>query len=262
MDHIPKDTTSEQLGVAQVNKEEQSEDEDFFSGLSPEEAECLEYLLQTISTAEREILQDDEKGMAESLGVEDQHNSNVDANMQQSTSREAAPFKSGSRVKMIKSLSEDSVGIGLRRRSDPNCPKMSPTLGSSHSPHFRKFDTIMRSGVNVQELRSRFLLRFDSSAEVKKPTEAAARIIKQSGLLSEGQKSPRDEALRKLGLLQRTASLPNTKKPSPVITSGQRAQMLPAEELNHEAILSSVNTSEEPVDRQISVTAEEKVLPS
>ncbi|KAL8212825.1 UNVERIFIED_CONTAM: hypothetical protein K2H54_058951 [Gekko kuhli] len=232
------------------------EDEDFFSGLSPEEAECLEYLLQTISTVEGEILQDDE-------GVEDQHDNSVSANMQQSTSREAAPSKPVSKMKMIKSLSEESIDTGLRRRPDPHCPKAkrSPMLGSSHSPHFRKFDTIMRSGVNVQELRSRFLRSLDSSAEVKEPTEAAARTIKQSMLLAGGQKSPRDEALKKLGLLQRNASFPNAKGPPPVIMPGQRAQMLLAEGLDHEAPLSSINTPGEPVDRRISVTAQEKALP-
>lgn len=181
--------------------------------------------------------------------------------MQQSTSKDAAPAKPVSKKKMIKSLSEESIDISPRR-PDPHYPKAkrSPLLGSSHSPHFRKFDTIMRSGVNVQELRSHFLLRLDSSAEVKEPTEASARTIKQPGLLSGGQKSPRDEALRKLGLLQRNVSFPNTKCPPPVIVSSQHAQMPLAEGLNHEATLSSINTSGKPVDKQTSVTTLGKTL--
>ncbi|XP_077181010.1 uncharacterized protein LOC143831682 [Paroedura picta] len=247
----PKDTTSKPFRTAQVNETAQSElspvapesfsdgDEDFFSGLSPEEAECLEYLLQTIHTVEGEILQDDG-------GAEIQHNQ---TSKQQSISKEAVPSKPVSKMKMIKALSEESFDIGLRRRPEP------PALGSSHSSHFKKFDTIMKSGVNVQELRSRFLLHLDSSAEVKESPEAAARTMKRDGLLSGGQKSPRDEALRKLGLLQRNASFPTAKGLPLMIVSGQHDQMPLSE-----ATLSSINTSGEPVERQVSVSAQEKVL--
>ncbi|XP_054831328.1 uncharacterized protein LOC129326993 [Eublepharis macularius] len=269
----PEEATSKPLIIAQMNKEAQcelvpvlapqgfsKEDEDFFSGLSPEEAECLEYLLQTINTLEGEILQDDEgeERIAESLDAGDPPNSNVGANIQQSTSREASTTKPVSKMNMIKSFSEESIDIGLRRGSDPHYPKAkrSPALGSSYPTHFRKFDTIMRSGVNVQELRSRFLHHLDSSADVREPTEAAAaRTIKQSGPLSRDQKSPRDEALRKLGLLRINASSPNANSP-PVIVPGQHSQMPLTEGLNHEATLSG-----EPVDRQIIVTAQEQVIP-
>lgn len=44
-----------------LNPEEFSkEDEDFLSGLNPEEKECLEFLIQTINNLDKEILEDEE----------------------------------------------------------------------------------------------------------------------------------------------------------------------------------------------------------
>ncbi|XP_048347568.1 uncharacterized protein LOC125429974 [Sphaerodactylus townsendi] len=252
-----KDATNQPPTVDKGNKELQSKliavDSEGFSNvdedLSPEEAECLEYLLQTINTVEGELSQEDE-------GAEDQYNSSVCDHMQESTSRKAAPSQPVSKAKMIKSFSEASIDLGLRRRPDPHCPeaKRSP---APISP-LRKFDTILKSGVNVQELRSHFLLQLDSSAEVKDARKAAVRTIKQSQLFSGQQKSPRDEALRKLGLLQRNASFPHANGPPPAILSSQHAQRPLTEVLNSEATLSAVNTSGEPVDRQIGPTAQEK----
>ncbi|XP_061474848.1 uncharacterized protein LOC133380811 [Rhineura floridana] len=267
------DTTDEatrnQLITGQMNKKAPSEltplsnpegisndDEDFLSGLSPEEKECLEYLLQTINTLDGDALDDDEgshEEMVESLGAENQCKNNDDSRTQQNTSVEAAPTKPGpcsafSKIKMIKSLSEESGDIALKGRPDPHCPKAKGPhrLADSHPTHFRKYDTIMRSGVNVQELRSRFLLQLDSSATIREATEDVARTNKQPLPLPRGQQSPRDEALQKLGLLQRTSSSPNMNSPL-VPIADQHTQISLAEKLNNEATASSINTTEEPL---------------
>lgn len=45
-----------------LNPEDSSEgEEDFLSGLSPDEKECLEYLLQTINTLDKDLLEDDDE---------------------------------------------------------------------------------------------------------------------------------------------------------------------------------------------------------
>ncbi|XP_032997771.1 uncharacterized protein LOC117042332 [Lacerta agilis] len=243
-------------------------DEDFFSGLSPEEKECLENLLQTIDSLDEDLLGDDdvdgdddeeEEGshqeLAEPLGAEDQCKDSVDSRMQQSTPVEAASAKPGSprpahsKIKMTKSLSEESADITRRRgRPNPSSPRARGPhrLAESHPAYFRKFDTIMRSGVNVQELRSRFLHHLDISTAVREPTEAAAGTDKQPLPLPGGQRSPRDEALKKLGLFQRISSVPNMKSPL-VPTVGQHAQDSQAESLNHVGMAGSINTMEKPV---------------
>nr|XP_028575505.1 uncharacterized protein LOC114591924 isoform X1 [Podarcis muralis]XP_028575506.1 uncharacterized protein LOC114591924 isoform X1 [Podarcis muralis] len=240
-------------------------DEDFFSGLSPEEKECLENLLQTIDSLDEDLLDDDEEEeeeeeeshqeLAEPLGAEDQCKDSVDSRMLQSTSVEAAlakpssPRPALSKIKMTKSLLEESADITLRRnRPNPSSPKARGPhrLAESHPAYFRKFDTIMRSGVNVQELRSRFLHHLDSSTAVRGPTEDAAGTDKQPLPFPGGQRSPRDEALQKLGLFQRISSVPNMKSPlGPTV--GQHAQDSQAESLNHMGMAGSTNTMGKPV---------------
>ncbi|CAI5767669.1 Hypothetical predicted protein [Podarcis lilfordi] len=242
--------------------------EDFFSGLSPEEKECLENLLQTIDSLDEDLLDDDdeeEEGggggggshqeLAEPLGAEDQCKDSVDSRMLQSTSVEAASAKPSSprpalsKIKMTKSLSEESAGITPRRsRPNPSSPKSKGPhrLAESHPAYFRKFDTIMRSGVNVQELRSRFLHHLDSSTAVRGPTEDAVGTDKHPLPLPGGQRSPRDEALQKLGLFQRISSVPNMKSPL-VPMVGQQAQDSPAKSLNLDGMAGSINTMEKHV---------------
>ncbi|XP_053234487.1 uncharacterized protein LOC128408572 [Podarcis raffonei] len=240
-------------------------DEDFFSGLSPEEKDCLENLLQTIDSLDEDLLDDEEEEakeeedevshqeLAEPLGAEDQCKDSVDSRVLQSTSVEAASAKPSSprpalsKIKMTKSFSEESADITLRRsRPNPSPPRGPRRLAESHPAYFRKFDTIMRSGVNVQELRSRFLHHRDISTAVRGPTEGAVGTDKQPLPLPGGQRSPRDEALQKLGLFQRISSVPNMKSPL-VPMVGQHAQDSQAESLNHTGMAGSISTMEKPV---------------
>ncbi|KAM6470575.1 uncharacterized protein PHA67_019793 isoform 1-T4 [Liasis olivaceus] len=235
MEQMPKKETSQV--IPGLNPEGFSkEDEDFLSGLNPEEKECLEYLLQTINTLDKEILEDNEwshEKMEESLGSQDQcQDSVICSKQQQNKFGETAPLKPGpcpavSKSKMIKSLSEEFDEIALRRRSDLYCQaKLTPKSANSHPTHLKKFDTILKSGVNVQELRSRFLLQLGSSAPVKEPAKDAVRLIKPAGLLSNAQRSTRDEALQKLGFLQRN---------TPFLNADQHTQFPCAERPDKEA---------------------------
>lgn len=147
-------------------------------------------------------------------GDEDQVHS-VDSSTKQRACMEVnatmpGPQPAVSKVKTIKSLSEESVDNTLKSKPSLCSPKDKGPPRSADS-HCRNFDTITRSGVNVQELRSRFLDRLDSSTTTKEPRGAAT--VKQPGLLTGGPRSPRDEALQKLGLLQRNWSFPNINSP-------------------------------------------------
>ncbi|KAH0630322.1 hypothetical protein JD844_013249 [Phrynosoma platyrhinos] len=204
-----QDVRRDQLRDGHVNKEALPEiSEDFFYGLNPEEKECLEYFLQTINTLDGEILKDDDEetheDMAECLGSKDQTKSTVDSRMQESTSLEVVPAKPVSphpatfTIKTTGSLPEESGDITLRSKPDANCPKGIGPHRPTDSPavHLRKFDTIMRSGVNVQELRSRFLLHHDSSTNAdRETTEDIAGTIKQLGPLLGDQKTAKDGGL-------------------------------------------------------------------
>nr|XP_008103667.1 PREDICTED: uncharacterized protein LOC100563267 [Anolis carolinensis] len=232
--------TSDQLTDGDVDKEALSEiSEDVFYGLNPEEKECLEYFLQTINTFDGDILNNNDEEsheeMSESLGSEDQAEHAVDSRIQESMPLEAAPAKSVSphpavfATKMIKSSSEECSDITLRIKS--NCPKiMGPhRLADPHSVNLRKFDTIMRSGVNVQELRSRFLLQLGGSTTVDRETTEL----------------PKDGGLQKLNNLQRNKSVPTVKSPQMSIAC-QQTQISPAERMEHEVTESTTSTAEKP----------------
>lgn len=166
-------------------------------------------------------------------GSRDQCQHNVICSMQQQSKlEEDAPLKPGprpavSKSKMIKSHSEESAEITLRRsdlyRPQAKCP---PRSANSHPTHLKKFDTILKSGVNVQELRSRFLHHLDSSAPAKPPAKDAVR------LLSNAQRSTRDEALQKLGFLQRD---------KPFLNAHQHTQLRCAERPDEEATADSTH---------------------
>ncbi|KAL7986253.1 hypothetical protein Chor_011419 [Crotalus horridus] len=228
MEQTPNEETS-QL-IPGLNPEEFSKED----GLNPEEKECLEFLIQTINNLDKEILEDDEwshEKMEGSLGSRDQCQHNVICSMQQQSKFvEDTPLKPGrcpavSKSKMIKSHSEESDEI-TRRRSDLHCPraKLPPRSANSHPTHLKKFDTILKSGVNVQELRSHFLHHLDNSAPAKKPAKDAVR------LWSNAQRSTRDEAMQKLGFLQRD---------KPFLNAHQHIQLLCAERPDKEATAGS-----------------------
>ncbi|XP_058026589.1 uncharacterized protein LOC131191943 [Ahaetulla prasina] len=217
MEQMRKGETS-QL-IPRLNREGFSkEDEDFLSELNPEEKECLEFLIQTINNLDKEISEDDEWNHEKtegSLGSQDQHHV-ICSMQQQSKFEEDAPVKNGPRPavaksKMIKSRSEESDEVTLRRWSDFYLPraKLPPKSANSHPTHSKKFDTILKSGVNVQELRLRFLHHLDNSAPAKQPAKDTVR------LLSNAQRSTRDEAMQKLGFLQRDKAFLNTRQHIP-----------------------------------------------
>ncbi|XP_060617008.2 uncharacterized protein [Anolis sagrei] len=240
METTDNNGTRDQLTDEDVDKEALSEiSEDVFYGLNPEEKECLEYFLQTINTVDGDILKDNDEEsheeMSESLGPEDQVEHAVDSRIQESMPLEAAPAKpvsphpDVSATKTIKPPSEDCGDITLRIRS--NCPKiMGPhRLADPHPVNLRKFDTIMRSGVNVQELRSRFLLQLDGSAGADRETTDISK----------------DGGLQKLNILQRNKSVPTTKSPQESSTC-QQTQISPAEKMGHEVTESTTSTAEKP----------------
>ncbi|KAK9401909.1 hypothetical protein NXF25_010265 [Crotalus adamanteus] len=207
MEQTPNEETS-QL-IPGLNPEEFSKED----GLNPEEKECLEFLIQTINNLDKEILEDDEwshEKMEGSLGSRDQCQHNVICSMQQQSKFvEDTPLKPGpcpavSKSKMIKSHSEESA--------------------NSHPTHLKKFDTILKSGVNVQELRLHFLHHLENSAPAKKPAKDAVR------LWSNAQRSTRDEAMQKLGFLHRD---------KPFLNAHQHIQLLCAERPDKEATAGS-----------------------
>lgn len=200
-------------------------------------------------------------------GSEDRGYSSINPSPQQSQSAEAATAKPGhhpeaSKIKTTTSLPEESGG-SAQHRPDLYYPKAKGPPQSVDAPtaHFRKFDTIMRSGVSVQELRSRFLLQFDSSAALKEPKEAAAAAtIWQPGPLPVGQTSPRDEALQKLGLLQGNSSVPSRGSP-PVSRRSHQNHISLAERLNRESAPVSFSSTGEPIYAHTMVTVQKCELP-
>lgn len=150
-------------------------------------------------------------------GSQDQYQHHVICSMQQQSKfEEDVPVKNGpcpavAKSKMIKSHSEESDEVTLRRWSDLYHPraKLPPRSANSQPTHFKKFDTIVKSGVNVQELRARFLHHLDTSAPAKQPAKDTVR------LLSNAQRSTRDEAMQKLGFLQRDKAFLNARQHIP-----------------------------------------------
>ncbi|KAM4022137.1 uncharacterized protein ACNLHF_027373 isoform 2-T2 [Anomaloglossus baeobatrachus] len=111
-----------------------------------------------------------------------------------------------SKMKIIKSFSEDGPGLSITVTPDTG-----QKTTSSHPSHLRKFDTIMRSGVNVQELRARFIHQQanPSFEDTSKETELSL-TSKQLPQATCNQMSTRQEALQKLGLLKLNQSSTNT----------------------------------------------------
>ncbi|XP_063282787.1 specifically androgen-regulated gene protein-like [Pelobates fuscus] len=200
------------------NIESTLESEDFFCRLTDEEKECLQYLLETINSLEAE--DDDENanvvqengehfGNATDPGTEmlDQNLRRLGASINVSDKTE--PGASSSKMKIMKSLSEDVPGFSIT---------VSPETGKrstgSHPSHMRKFDTIMKSGVNVQELRALFIhQQTKSSAEDNSKGLELPGAPKLPMLIECNPKSARLEALQKLGFLKTQSSSDETQNP-------------------------------------------------
>ncbi|KAM9324403.1 uncharacterized protein PAF06_000439 [Gastrophryne carolinensis] len=191
------------------------EGEDFLFRLTDEEKECLQYLLETIDSLD----QDEDEMVNRDNDTTDQFRNSTEGLPNRDTNLKGLSesvkvldksehTKAFPKMKMVKSYSEDSPGL---------CITISPDKGqkttSSHPSHLRKFDTIMRSGVNVQELRARFLHQ-QGNAPLDDSSTDLSSSSKHIAQASRNPKSPRQEALQKLGLLKRnhitTASTQNT----------------------------------------------------
>ncbi|XP_075687822.1 uncharacterized protein LOC142656796 [Rhinoderma darwinii] len=189
------------------------EDEDFFCRLTDEEKECLQYLLETIDSLDQDEDEnanndpDTNDPLRISPGLQDpeRNRKGVSESVKQSDKTEHDP--TSTKMKIVKSFSEDCPGLSITVTPDTG-----QKLTSSHPSHLRKFDTIMRSGVNVQELRARFIRQQGNSSfeDASKGTELslASKPLPQG---TRNQMSPRQEALQKLGLLNMIPS--NTNPP-------------------------------------------------
>ncbi|XP_063797158.1 uncharacterized protein LOC134958463 [Pseudophryne corroboree] len=195
------------------------EDDDFLSQLTDEERECLQYLLETIESLDQDqdenvTINEQDTGEhfrtpREGLQEIDKKLRSLSESVKVSDKTEHDP--TSSKMKIIKSFSEDCPGLSITVT-----PDTSQRSTSSHPSHLRKFDTIMRSGVNVQELRARFI-RQQGSSTFEDPSKgpelsAASKPLPQ---VPNNQKSARQEALQKLGLIKRNQSNSNAGENSP-----------------------------------------------
>lgn len=189
------------------------EDEDFFCSLTDEEKECLQYLLETINSLDVEEDYDDDDNDENANIVQDNNDfgnstspspkGTLDQTLRHlsasvNLSDKSDPGTGSSpRMKIQKSLSEDSQGFSIT--VSPDTGKRST---GSHPSHMRKFDTIMKSGVNVQELRAIFIgQQANSSADDHSKGPEPTGATKIQILTESNSKSVRLEALQKLGLL-------------------------------------------------------------
>ncbi|XP_078059507.1 uncharacterized protein LOC144485134 [Mustelus asterias] len=111
--------------------------------------------------------------------------------------------------------------------------------------HAKKFDTILRSGVSVQELRAQVLARLGGSGQ-KKPSSQVEGLAAQSNSLRllgrPEQKAARQDALQRLGLLKFTGGLSNSNNSSssssqPLGTEGTQQLKSPPAEKDHKEAL-------------------------
>lgn len=195
-----------------LDDESNLEGEDFFSRLTDEEKECLQYLLETIDSLDQDEDEnanndpDTNEQLRNSAGLQDLDRSQrgLTESVKQSDKTEHDP--TSTKMKIVKSFSEDCPGLSITVTPDTGQKST-----SSHPSHLRKFDTIMRSGVNVQELRARFIRQQGNSSfeDASKGTEPSL-ASKQLPQATRNQMSPRQEALQKLGLLNINQSNTNT----------------------------------------------------
>ncbi|XP_053544930.1 uncharacterized protein LOC128635842 [Bombina bombina] len=191
------------------------EDDTFLWQLTDEERESLQYLLETINSldAEEQDSNNDEhvnysKDNSQSFAI----SGKIPKGLNESSTSlgKTKPDPSPIKMKIIKSFSEDCPGCSITVT-----PEVSPRLASSHPSHLRKFDTIMRSGVNVKELRARFIQHQNNSSFDENPKGSELSVTsKQQPQVSRNLMSPRQEALQKLGLLNKKQSNPVVKNVS------------------------------------------------
>ncbi|XP_040264199.1 uncharacterized protein LOC120979484 [Bufo bufo] len=236
-----------------LDDESNLEGEDFFSRLTDEEKECLQYLLETIDSLDQDedenANNDPDEQLRDSTGLQDVDRSRkgLTEGVKQLDKKEHEPKLS--KMKIVKSFSEDGPGLSITVTPDTG----QKTTGS-HPSHLRKFDTIMRSGVNVQQLRARFIHQQSncSSEDASKGTELSL-ASKQLPQVTHNQMSPRQEALQKLGLLKINQSDTNTPEELHGMDQGTAVKNY---EINHSRV-----GSNEPLSFERKPGAFEKVWP-
>ncbi|KAG9483486.1 hypothetical protein GDO78_009416 [Eleutherodactylus coqui] len=195
-----------------LDDESNLEGEDFLCRLTDEEKECLQYLLATIDSLDQDEDEntnndpDTNEKLSNSTGLQDVDRSRKSLPESVKKSSKAEHEPRSTKMKMIKSFSEDSPGLSITVTPDKGQKST-----NSHPNHLRKFDTIMRSGVNVQQLRARFIRQQGSSSfeDAFKETELSS-ASKEPPQVIRNLMSPREEALQKLGLLKINQSNRNT----------------------------------------------------
>ncbi|XP_069499375.1 uncharacterized protein [Ambystoma mexicanum] len=204
--------------------EAELEEEEFLRWLTPEERECLQYLLETIKSLEAGLGEDGtEDGPSSEFNSGENAHDYPDGKVESSNASRLSRLES---EPMSSEESEKSIHTTSLLRNDPKA-KLSKSLSADstgdpatagqeslnklikwHPSYLRKFDTIMRSGVNVQELRARFVSQHGSPAleEDAKGTDPPSSS-KTVLLFQGGHTSPREKALQKLGLLKRNQTI-------------------------------------------------------
>ncbi|XP_072928971.1 uncharacterized protein [Hemitrygon akajei] len=95
-------------------------------------------------------------------------------------------------------------------RIDEQCPSRSLTLLPAHA---RKFDTILRSGVSVQELRAQVLARLSGSAQQQPGSQTEGLATQSHSVRLLGmpeQRAARQVALQRLGLWKLATGTPGS----------------------------------------------------
>ncbi|XP_078399362.1 uncharacterized protein LOC144681558 [Cetorhinus maximus] len=144
---------------------------------------------------------------------------------------QTATFEEGKKEESTKHLGSETMialGSNVSNQSRETTPdeQSSPRTLTLLPAHAKKFDTILRSGVSVQELRAQVLARLSGSGQ-KKPSSQVEGLAAQSNSLRllgrPEQKAARQDALQRLGLLKFTGGLSNSNNSSssqPLATEG------------------------------------------
>ncbi|XP_039627688.1 uncharacterized protein LOC120540733 [Polypterus senegalus] len=184
------------------------EDTDIFSYLSNEERECLNYLMDTIDSLEMELMIEEKEKRKENGSTftchPEEHMEIPSPADVQSQKLTVEDNKHNFHHQMPASYQQDTS-------SSINFECLSPRSSRSTNmqcAQTRKFDTILRSGVSVQELRAQVLARFNGSVQEdacgqQEPTHSTTACF-PDGL---DLKSSRAEALQRLGFGKRSQSL-------------------------------------------------------
>lgn len=211
----------EENGEERTEPANEELDEDIFSYLSNEEQECLKYLMDTIDSLEADMVADDQEertgGAQETETLTDNADDrdggpNIEPEQEEVTPAAEEPQNPNPvtadhnhQLEMPTSAPLDIPAIRPQTLVSPRLAR-----SSSHQPaHVRKFDTILRSGVSVQELRAQVLARFsgtctDESSNLREGPRSPTSLFPEGSDFN----SPRVDALQKLGFLKTPEEAP------------------------------------------------------